>query len=123
MFQPKRLKVYSGGVLFVADVPEKDGSYYASMSEILYFLKEVGITTDTTNTNGNGFAVALDKTCTVTDDDLNKIIMENVGKQQNKVNTTAYKYDGKNIFNLNTICSMANCIIETTDKGISITKP
>lgn len=135
MFQPKRLKVYSGGVLFVADVLEKDGSYYASMSEILYFLKEVGITTDTTNTNGNGFAVALDKTCTVTDDDLNKIIMENAGKQQNKeravilclnknkVKTTAYKYDGKNMFNLNTICSMANCIIETTDKGISITKP
>ena len=95
----------------------------------------MGITTDTTNTNGNGFAVALDKTCTVTDDDLNKIIMENAGKQQNKeravilclnknkVKTTAYKYDGKNMFNLNTICSMANCIIETTDKGISITKP
>ena len=135
VFQSKRLNVYSGGVLFVADVLEKDGAYYASMSEILYFLKEAGIKTDTTNTNGNGFAIALDKTCTVTDDDLNKIILENAAQKhksertvllclnKNKVKTTAYTYEGKNMFNLDTICSMADCIIETTDKGISITKP
>ena len=112
-----------------------DGEYYISMQEILDFLNSIGVETDTQNITGDGFTVMLDNTCTVSDDELNAIIAENAGQNtaqnkksvllcfgSNKIKTDVYSYEGKNMFNIGTVCYITGCKMTVNNDEITIVK-
>lgn len=105
-----------------------NGEYYVSMPEILDFLTAVGVNINTQNTAGDGFTVMLDNSCTVSDNELNTIIAENSAQNKksvllcyggNKIKTDVYSYEGKNMFNIGTVCYITGC--KTVINGDEIT--
>ena len=108
-----------------------NGEYYISMPEILDFLTAIGVDVNTQNINGDGFTVLLDNTCTVSDDELNKIIAENSAQNKksvllcyggNKIKTDVYNYEGKNMFNIGTVCYITGCKTAINGDEINIYK-
>ena len=105
-----------------------NGEYYVSMPEILDFLTAVGVNINTQNTAGDGFTVMLDNSCTVSDNELNTIIAENSAQNKksvllcyggNKIKMDVYSYEGKNMFNIGTVCYITGC--KTVINGDEIT--
>ncbi len=117
-FEKRIIDIYSNDILFKAETLIYGNDYYVSLPEIIPMLEVCGIDIDTNNKEGNGFTVLLDKTCSIMDWELDRIINENSAEREKsvllcingkKLITTIYSYKGQNMFNLNTVCSMANC--------------
>ena len=125
----KRIGVYSGNAYFMADAIDIEGAYYVSLPEIIDFLGEAGRNIQTPNVKGEGYIVMLDNTCSVTDSEFKKIIAENNSRDKKsvllcfnggKIKTPVYQYEGKNMFNIGIICSMAGLAINSDGQKLTI---